>query len=142
MKNFSLNTFGSVSLFFLVSPWAVAAPELDLGVVLDGAYQSEARQWGMRDKGFGLGHSEILMSSNIDQNFRGQLIAVIASHGGTTEFEVEEAFVETLSLPLGVKIKAGRLLSNVGYLNSKHLHEDAFSDRPAVYRAVFGSHYF
>lgn len=142
MKKFSLNAFYGASLFCLVSPFAIGAPDVDLGVVLDGAYLSEARQWGMRDKGFGLGHSEILLSSNVDQNFRGQLITVLASHGGATEFKVEEAFVETLSLPLGLKVKAGRLLSNVGYLNSKHLHEDAFSDRPAVYRAVFGSHYF
>ncbi|CCO45919.1 putative Porin [Vibrio nigripulchritudo SOn1] len=142
MKKFSLNAFCTASILGLISPLAISAPDVDLGVVLDGAYQSEARQWGMRDKGFGLGHSEILLSSNIDQNFRGQLIAVVASHGGKTEFEVEEAFVETLSLPAGIKVKAGRMLSNVGYLNSKHLHEDAFSDRPAVYRAVFGSHYF
>ncbi|NOH96649.1 TonB-dependent receptor [Vibrio sp. 99-70-13A1] len=142
MKKFSLNAFYGASLLSLISPLAVGAPDIDLGVVLDGAYQSEARQWGMRDKGFGLGHSEILLSSNIDQNFRGQLITVLATHGGATEFELEEAFIETLSMPLGFKVKAGRLLSNVGYLNSKHLHEDAFSDRPAVYRAVFGSHYF
>lgn len=100
MKKFSLNAFGSVSLFCLVSPWAVAEPDLDLGVVLDGAYQSEARQWGMRDKGFGLGHSEILMSSNIDQNFRGQLIAVVASHGGTTEFEVKKRLLKHSVCPL------------------------------------------
>lgn len=116
--------------------------DVDIGVVLDGSYQSEARQWGIRDKGFALGHSELMLSSHIDQNFKGQLITVMGSHGGSTEFEIEEAVIETTNLPYGLKVKAGRMLSNVGYTNSKHLHEDAFADRPAVYRAIFGGHYF
>ncbi len=121
---------------------AVAVSDVEIGVVLDGAYMSEARQWSLRDEGFGLGHSELVLSSNIDHNFRGQLVTVLGSHGGHTEVELEEAFIETTNLPAGLKVKAGRMLSNVGYMNSKHLHEDAFAERPAVYRAVFGAHYF
>jgi hypothetical protein len=33
-------------------------------------------------------------------------------------------------------------LSDVGYLNNQHLHTDAFSERPAAYRAFLGGHYF
>lgn len=115
---------------------------VDIGVVLDGSYQSESRQWGGRDKGFALGHSELVLSGNIDHQFKGQLVTVLASHGGETELELEEAWIETLSLPFGLKLKAGRMLSNIGYLNSKHMHEDAFVERPAVYRAFLGGHYF
>ncbi|MBE3656662.1 TonB-dependent receptor [Vibrio navarrensis] len=126
----------------LATSGAVQASSLDIGVVLDGAYQSEARKWGSRDRGFGLGHSELMLSSNIDHHFKGQLVTVLASHDGETELELEEAWVETLSLPQGLKLKAGRMLSNIGYLNSKHMHEDAFVERPAVYRALLGGHYF
>ncbi|EEX36048.1 Zinc-regulated TonB-dependent outer membrane receptor [Vibrio metschnikovii] len=125
-----------------LSGHSLASPQVDIGVVLDGAYQSENRHWGSRDKGFGLGHSELMLSSNIDHNFKGQLVAVLDSHGSKTELELEEAWIETMSLPFGLKLKAGRLLSNVGYLNSKHMHEDAFVERPAVYRALLGGHYF
>ena len=84
--------------------------DVDIGVVLDGSYQSEARQWGIRDKGFALGHSELMLSSHIDQNFKGQLITVMGSHGGSTEFEIEEAVIETTNLPYGLKVKAGRTI--------------------------------
>ncbi|EPF9308753.1 TonB-dependent receptor [Vibrio vulnificus] len=125
----------------LISSSAVKA-NIDIGVVLDGSYQNESRHWGSRDKGFSLGHSELVLSSNIDHHFKGQLVTVLASHGGETELELEEAWIETLSLPLGFKLKAGRLLSHIGYLNNKHMHEDAFIERPAVYRAFLGGHYF
>jgi hypothetical protein len=47
-----------------------------------------------------------------------------------------------LALPGGFSIRGGRFLSDIGYLNNQHLHTDAFSDRPAVYRAFLGGHYF
>lgn len=115
---------------------------IDIGVVLDGHYQNNERFLSHRDEGFGLGHSELMLSGNIDTHFRGALVAVLHSHGGETEFELEEAYIESLSMPWGTKVKAGRFLSNIGYMNSKHLHEDAFIERPAIYRAFFGSHYF
>ncbi|RAH19589.1 TonB-dependent receptor, partial [Vibrio vulnificus] len=90
----------------LISSSAVNA-NIDIGVVLDGSYQNESRHWGSRDKGFSLGHSELVLSSNIDHHFKGQLVTVLASHGGETELELEEAWIETLSLPLGAKVKAG-----------------------------------
>ncbi|MFT6332090.1 MAG: hypothetical protein ACJAW3_000415 [Lentimonas sp.] len=50
---------------------------------------------------------------------------------------MEEAFVETspnLGLPTGLKVKAGRALWNVGYLNEHHAHTDDFTNRPLPYR--------
>jgi hypothetical protein len=46
--------------------------------------------------------------------------------------------VETLALPTGLKLKAGRFLSGVGYLNQQHPHEWDFSDAPLAYKAFFG----
>ncbi|QEO43975.1 TonB-dependent receptor [Vibrio tarriae] len=142
MKGLQISKLLAASLGVILANPTLAQNSLDIGVVLDGSYQNEARHWGSRDEGFALGHSELVLSSNIDHHFKGQLVSVLASHGGETELELEEAWIETLSLPFGAKLKAGRMLSNIGYLNSKHMHEDAFVERPAVYRALLGGHYF
>ncbi|QFU24600.1 hypothetical protein FM038_022315 [Shewanella eurypsychrophilus] len=113
-----------------------------ISAVLDGYYQNTERPMAERGEGFGLGHTELAMSANIDDMFYGKLTAVIEMHDGETELGLEEAFIQTLAMPGGFSIRAGRFLSDVGYLNNQHVHTDAFSDRPAAYRAFLGSHYF
>ncbi|AQS40362.1 hypothetical protein Sps_05293 [Shewanella psychrophila] len=113
-----------------------------ISAVLDGYYQNTERPMAERGEGFGLGHTEIAMSANIDDMFYGKLTAVIEMHEGETELGLEEAFIQTLAMPGGFSIRAGRFLSDVGYLNNQHVHTDAFSDRPGAYRAFLGSHYF
>ena len=44
-------------------------------------------------------------------------------------------------LPDGVRIKAGRALWTLGYLNEQHAHEDDFADRPLPYRAFLDNAY-
>lgn len=70
-----------------------------IGVVVDGYYQDGQRHNSEREEGFGLGHTELNFSSNIDDKFYGALTAVLESHGDETELELEEAFIETLALP-------------------------------------------
>jgi len=120
----------------------VNAANPDLSFVLDGFYLSDDRALSEREKGFGLGHTELSLSGNVDQAFSGRLTTVLESHEGDTELELEEAFINTIALPMGLDIRAGRFLSQVGYLNAQHTHSDHFSERPAVYRALLGSHYF
>ena len=111
-------------------------------LILDGHYKSEKSALSEDDKGFGLGHVELSVSSPVDDLFFGKLTAVLHTHGSKTEVEAEEAFIQTLALPGGFTIRAGRFLSDFGYLNSQHTHADSFTERPAVYRALMGSHYF
>ncbi|RTR40526.1 hypothetical protein EKG38_00970 [Shewanella canadensis] len=113
-----------------------------ISAVLDGYYQNTERPMAERVEGFGLGHTELAMSANIDDMFYGKLTAVVEMHEGETELGLEEAFIQTLGMPAGFSVRAGRFLSDVGYLNNQHVHTDAFSDRPAAYRAFLGSHYF
>ena len=94
---------------------------------------------GLAEAGFGLGHGELVMSSNIDDMYFGKLTLAIADHDGVTETELEEAYVETLGLDNGFTVKAGRFFSNVGYLNSQHNHAWDFIDAPLVYRGLFGN---
>lgn len=93
---------------------------------------------GIADEGFALGHNELVMSSNIDDRFFGKLTVAIAEHEGSTEVELEEAFIETVGLGNGVTVKGGRFFSNVGYLNNQHQHAWDFIDAPLVYRGLFG----
>ncbi|ELU51717.1 hypothetical protein B878_11693 [Vibrio campbellii CAIM 519 = NBRC 15631 = ATCC 25920] len=113
-----------------------------IGVVLDGYYQDGQRNNSEREEGFGLGHTEVNMSANIDDKFHGSLTAVLESHGDETELMLEEAFIETLALPHGLNVRAGRFLSDFGYLNNQHMHTDSFVERPIAYRTFLGSHYY
>ena len=96
-------------------------------------------------EGLALGHSEITMSSNIDDKFFGNLTLGLGAHPGEpTEVELEEAYIQTLpgaGLPDGMRIKAGRALWTFGYLNEQHAHGDDFVDRPLPYRAFLDNGY-
>ena len=96
------------------------------------------------DKGFSLGHSEVTMSGNIDDKFRGALTLGLGAHEDETEVELEEAYIQTLAgsgMPDGVRLKAGRALWTFGYLNEQHAHSDDFADRPLPYRAFLDGAY-
>jgi len=114
----------------------------EIGVILDGAYKQGETALSGAEEGFSLGHTELTLSSPIDDLFYGRFTAVLESHDGNTEVGLEEAYLQTTGLPSNLSIRAGRFLSQVGYLNGRHTHSDAFSERPAVYRALLGSHYF
>ncbi|OED41682.1 hypothetical protein ACH42_13305 [Endozoicomonas sp. (ex Bugula neritina AB1)] len=114
----------------------------DFSMILDGHYKSSSSALSETEKGFGLGHTELSISAPVDDLFFGKLTGVVHQHDSKTEFELEEAFIQTLSTPMGLSIRAGRFLSNIGYLNSQHSHTDSFTDRPAAYRAMLGAHYY
>jgi hypothetical protein len=86
-------------------------------------------------RGFSLGESELVISSNIDPYFRGQLVASLTPEN---ELEVEEAFFQTLALGKGFTLKGGRFLSDIGYLNPIHQHAWDFQDAPLPYKAFLG----
>ena len=106
------------------------------GLPVDGEHAASPQ------KGFWLNHTELAFSGAVDSHFYGKLTAVLAQHDGATEVELEEAFVQTLAMPAGFSIRAGRFLSNIGYLNSKHAHTDFYVERPLAYRGLIGSHYY
>ena len=58
------------------------------------------------------------------------------------EVELEEAWAQTRTLPAGFQVRAGRFSSQLGYLNEQHPHTDDFIERPLLYRAFLGGHYF
>jgi hypothetical protein len=100
-----------------------------------------AGEAGPGERGFSLGESEMSLAANIDDKFFGQLTLAVENEDGEDHLGVEEAFIDTTSLPNGLSVRAGRFFSNIGYLNSHHAHTDSFFDRPLAYQAFLGGQY-
>ncbi len=92
-------------------------------------------------EGFSLGETEIDISATVDDWFTAWLTVPIVIEDGETVVEVEEAWIETLSLPAGLSLRMGRFFSDIGYLNDKHSHSWDFVDQPLVYQAFLGNQY-
>ena len=93
---------------------------------------------GPGSRNFNLGESELTMSASIDPRFFGQLTFAL---GKDNEASVEEAFFRTQGLAGGVNVTAGRFLSGIGYINSRHAHTWDFVDLPLAYQAFLGGQY-
>lgn len=87
-------------------------------------------------RGFSLGESELVLSANIDPNWRGTAILALAPEGGVN---MENAYFESLGLGNGFSFKGGRFYSGIGYLNEQHSHAWDFADAPLAYKAFLGN---
>ncbi|MFY7907746.1 MAG: hypothetical protein ACOVO0_16555, partial [Burkholderiaceae bacterium] len=127
-----------------VWPMAMAAePDAwGIGAVLDVAHTSRALAMGQREKGLQLGHSDVSVAGPVGQALEARFTVAAHAHGGKVEAELEEAYVQTRSLPAGLQVRAGRFPSQIGYLNEQHPHADDFAERPLLYRAFLGGHWF
>jgi len=96
---------------------------------------------GPAAEGFSLGETEINISANVDDKFTAWLTTAIAIEHGEAVIEVEEAWIETMTLPAGMSLRVGRFFSSIGYLNDIHAHNWDFADSPLPYQAFLGNHY-
>ncbi|HEX2547545.1 MAG TPA: hypothetical protein VHL79_21860 [Ramlibacter sp.] len=112
------------------------------GAVLDISAASRALALGQRDKGLALGHSDVSVFGPVGRHFEARATAAAHTDERKLEVELEEAWLQTTSLPAGLQLRAGRFASQVGYLNEQHLHADDFIQRPLLYRAFLGNHWF
>jgi hypothetical protein len=87
---------------------------------------------GPPSRSFSLGETELIVSGSVDPYFRAVAVAALTPEN---EVEVEEAYAQTLALPQGLVLKAGRFFSGVGYLNEIHQHAWDFQDAPLPYQA-------
>jgi hypothetical protein len=130
-------------------------PEPAVSAVLQGSFNMHShspaevisgfplREDARRDsEGFSLGDTELHVGAAVDSWFRAALTASLEDEKGETDIVVDEAFIETLALPGGFTLKAGRMFPALGYLNEQHAHTDAFADRPLPYRVFFGADNF
>jgi hypothetical protein len=92
-----------------------------------------------RERGFTVQNLETVLEGKVDPYFRGQgnLVFQIDPHGDTT-VEAEEAYLETMSLPANLQVKAGQFFDEFGRLNATHPHTWDFVDQPLVNGRFFG----
>jgi hypothetical protein len=124
-----------------------------IGAVLTGRYADIDTGWGeipgfqaageigTGDSGFGIGEGEINLNANVDTRYFGNLTVGLHEEDGAVELELEEAWLQTTSLPAGLALTGGRFFSAAGYLNEFHFHADDFVDRPLPYQAFYGGRY-
>ena len=130
------------SLTLSAGAWANPADNWQVGAVLDVAQTSRSLALGQREQGLQLGHSDVSLGGPVGQALQARLSVAAHSHDGKLATEVEEAYLQTRSLPAGLQLRAGRFASQIGYLNEQHPHADDFAERPLLYRAFLGGHWF
>ena len=90
-------------------------------------------------RGFTLQNAELTLEGMVDPYLRGQMNTVFfMTPDGGTEVELEEAYLETMSLPGNLQLKAGQFLSEFGRLNPTHPHAWDFVDSPLVNARFLG----
>ena len=126
-----------------------------ISLILDGHYASYSldpatyelpgflldAEAGLPSEGLSLDETELAISANVDDKYYGFLTTALEQTDGETSVELEEAYVETLALPKGLKVKGGRFLSDIGYLNPIHAHAWDFNDAPLAYVAMLNTAY-
>jgi hypothetical protein len=153
----------AVAAPFLILCCGAAAPQQvsdnafnpAISLILDGHYASYSldpatyrvpgflldAEAGLPSEGLSLDETELAMSANVDDKFYGFMTAALEQTADETSIEVEEAYFETLALSHGLKVKAGRFLSDLGYLNPIHAHAWDFNDAPLAYLAMLNTAY-
>jgi hypothetical protein len=97
---------------------------------------------GLPPEGLSVGHTELVVSANVDDWFYGQATLAVHDTEDGTELELEEAYVDTLSLPAGFGLRMGRFFPQVGYLNVHHAHTWDFVDAPLPNQAFLGGQWY
>jgi len=96
---------------------------------------------GLKPEGLSLTETELTVSSNVDDWFFAQATIGLHEEDGSTEIDVEEAFVDSLNLPAGLGLRFGRFFTETGYINTKHTHAWGFADAPLTSQAFLGHQY-
>ncbi|HEY2568961.1 MAG TPA: hypothetical protein VGI25_06555 [Candidatus Udaeobacter sp.] len=86
-----------------------------------------------QQRGFNARNTELAFDGAVDPYFEGFAnIVFLLDNNNETEVELEEAFLQTTSLPYNLQLKGGQFLAAFGRLNSTHPHTWDFADTPLV----------
>jgi hypothetical protein len=90
-------------------------------------------------RGFTVQNVELVLDGAVDPYFRGQgnLIFFI-DRDGETQVELEEAYLESMSLPANLQLRAGQFFTEFGRQNPTHPHAWSFVDAPLVNARFLG----
>jgi len=96
-----------------------------------------------KPNGFSIQEIETQLSSTVDPYFKANFMFSFEMQPGENgkspefHFSPEEAFVETLSLPM-VTVRAGKFKAFLGRHNQIHTHARPFIDQPLAYDKILG----
>jgi hypothetical protein len=75
---------------------------------------------------------ELALQAVVDPYARGDIFVAFSEEG----VEIEEAFLTTLGLPVGLQLRAGQLFAPFGRLNQQHPHVWEFASQPLAQRLL------
>jgi hypothetical protein len=84
-------------------------------------------------RGFNVQGVELNLQGTVDPYFRGNVnVTYSLDADGESYLELEEAWMQTLSLPAHLQLRAGQIYTDFGRHNPTHLHTWSFVDTPLV----------
>lgn len=92
---------------------------------------------GGTEQGFNFRSAELAFSASVDHYFDATALLSVDSDGSV---DLEEAWLQSRSLPYGLKVKAGKFFSDIGYVNNQHPHNWDFTDQNLAYLNLLGYH--
>jgi hypothetical protein len=99
----------------------------------------EAGDHDPQQRGFNARNAEIALDGAVDPYFEGFANIVLKlDNNNETEIELEEAFLQTTSLPYGLQVKGGQFFDAFGRINATHPHTWEFADSPLVSGRLLG----
>ncbi len=128
----------------LTQPITIGGGKNYMNISLDGlfalAYSSardldhiEVGDHDPQQRGFNARNIELAFDGAVDPYFEGFVNIVFKlDNDNQTDVEVEEAFMQTTSLPFNLQLKAGQFFAAFGRLNPTHPHTWDFADTPLV----------
>src|SRR2546423_470006 len=128
----------------LTQPITIGGGKNYMNISLDGlfalAYSSardlhniEVGDHDPQQRGFNARNTELAFDGAVDPYFEGFANIVFKlDNDNETEVEVEEAFMQTTSLPFNLQLKGGQFFAAFGRLNPVHPHAWDFADAPLV----------
>ncbi|QGU31728.1 TonB-dependent receptor [Thermochromatium tepidum] len=92
---------------------------------------------GGLNNGFNFSEAELSFSATVDPYFDAAAYLAVMDEG---DVHLEEAWLQTRALPHGLRVKAGKFLSDFGYANKQHPHAWDFVDQNLPYLNLLGDH--
>ncbi len=102
--------------------------------------QLETGDHDPQQRGFNARNLELALDGAVDPYFEGFANIVFKlNNDNETELEVEEAFLQTTSMPWGLQLKGGQFFSGFGRINPMHPYTWDYADDPIVHGRLLGS---
>jgi hypothetical protein len=156
-QRFARTALAAAALCVLNASWSTPARAADnafnpkISLVMQGNYANYSKdaaplmpgfllgsESGLLPSGLSLNETELALESNIDDDFHGWTSIAL---GSDDTVAVENAYIDTLTLPYGFAARIGRFFSEIGYLNHVHAHAWDFADQPLIYRAMLDNQF-